>query len=1738
MQPGAQGKRRRGYDEDLVNFDFSPYGKGASSRSRSPRRPGGSGVSSALRSPSGDDPVEAAATGSRLNQARLERREERPAPLDEVQITDIKLQEMQKELRSMPKQPQQQNATAERLQRTGTQMKTSLIKLRSVSQSKDKPVLPQDKEEPIAPDSTKHRSPLQMFKTQTNTSKLNGSRSISPMAQTEQEKKARISTMEELCEKESEETRAKVSGIEGRLGLEDRLVEQTWQVRRNAYAELAKIFSGEIKPDSTASEGKDDANAKPAEHYASWLSYILKENNLIALHEGLGTVLIYTQNATALSPAVGLVPDLLDKMPLHKPQFQEIVTKILCELVKRDQAHYVVSELAGRFATKKSGKGSPFPINCLCAMLKTELYEEIELKQVYRAAAASLGNGQREVKLSTVRLMQTIFEVVDDSVEVFVSHLPEGTKPFLVKELADTLRSTPKRQVGEKVRLFAEGSEAGGAGPASEEQKKQPGAQAQTRKERAKKLSSTQLVQQQQETVNLYDFVNEEVFKLVYVTKAEEKKMKIEELNIALEGLEKQGCRVEKKDYSGLVNVLCTLLEDTNVFLQLEVLKCLQHLTALLGRDMAGLKPRHIVGKLLDRMKENKTAVTLQIEATVASLLLHECILPESLIEVCMQRLTASKNPRVRQLSLQVLSNRLMNGFSIPETGAGFIPAQAVERTFSTTIGPKLLSVIHKDPAAGVRDAAVQLLTKVKLLCPGTAEVEQTIAKLPRARIQAIYAQIRAGMHSSKTPRERLQSGKKSRQDMQEMQRSRSEMKITHSKSFVSAVPSSDCSTEERVKRLLRIAENGTAESILSELQAWLMTQEELQEQRQHVLYSITYYLTRKSGGKKACDMNPAQAEVLANVLSQILDASPPKETGEQELDCAVSCGIILAELMPTQQTKRYLVLTSAYRTREIDRVVLSLQKVLYTFKYSNSEDLGMRAGMEAYRVVADWLLASTTWINPADLEKLSGTLNISATMGFAPDFVALMARLRQQIQKSACRVQETEVQEAIATASSMAMSLKVPTPRNRAKAGEAKKDSGIEAGTMATRKEGGMPTPRRMSKSHQQLQQILEGINQKEAVKNKKAVESLGTFLDEVNTKQKGMLYAPYILLQELVEGLCKLVDKAQWLEDNVLAILIRLRAAVTAEEAGKLARSVLQIFAEFMQPDKKNGKLLEYYKTVSAWVKDMSKKEITTMMNDIFSGCSFRYDSGSSNHFTIQLRASLHWLRTQILGESFAGSDLEPILTYLVRGLKSSPGLRQECESLLKQAYKLWGVKRAQTWVEESLADSQTLYKIYAEWHDSCFGTKEQKKDKASPEKKPTKPVVSAKKSPTEAGVEKGSGSVGIPLGQSLDTVSPIKKPEEKTNNPRRVQSPIKVEGEEKKSKTEQQTAREDVKANTAPISVLQTLQVISPRFGSELGSAVGTAAGSKNDTPLSLQELDDNNRSETAATKPFLAAVPEELLVSACKEPQKLQSFLLDLSAEQGLVQGVSEAITSYFDKCAIDIGKSLELVKGINASMGDEDVAQCISVPVLFQLADACLKMCATEKIRVAGGTSGMKEIVGACNAVISELQGCLTRIVNSHSFTMVLAMLVSLVRSYLPEDFSVELRQDQVVYIRLLLICFQKTFRAATKDTIAASQSEKRVNIAGLRVFALLLELYRLFQRHPPEKLRQDQPSLCVFDFVYKVLREFTDVLVECDVEKGVVFVTWAEKAGNCCTFLKYVKSVVARNISKSSGESK
>ena len=103
---------------------------------------------------------------------------------------------------------------------------------------------------------------------------------------------------------------------------------------------------------------------------------------------------------------------------------------------------------------------------------------------------------------------------------------------------------------------------------------------------------------------------------------------------------------------------------------------------------------------------------------------------------------------------------------------------------------------------------------------------------------------------------------------------------------------------------------------------------------------------------------------------------------------------------------------------------------------------------------------------------------------------------------------------------------------------------------------------------------------------------------------------------------------------------------------------------------------------------------------------------------------------------------------------------------------------------------------------------------------------------------------------------------------------------------------------------------------------------------------------------------------------------------------------------------------------------------------------------------------------------------------------------------MPDDISVNLTVQERQYMRVIMRCISRITKALHSE-----------NPDLVRAFDVLIEMQKLFVKHPPENLRQDLPCLSEFDYIYRGLKEVSDILIELQPEKCMSFLQFCTQSG-------------------------
>lgn len=537
----------------------------------------------------------------------------------------------------------------------------------------------------------------------------------------------------------------KAEDLGEKLDLIERLSHPRWQVRRKVYSEIADSFrAGYFMM-------KVETSMNVFDYFEHKLKDIVSDTNITSQLEGLQTILTYTKCTPQIKQSVYFLGDeLIPKCALTKQKSGEIVNQILTNMLERDSDLLLFHQIIKRF-TAKNHKEACFSISCIKNALSI-FPSTINIgKSIYSSTKKALSHSISEVRNEATNLLKEFFSYVYDSEEVFISKL--DLKPQQIKEIKESLSIISKKEI--KWVLF----------------------------EDLKKPDENMLIYETENFENLkIDLISlapQGFFETPYSNDIKSKK---EIIGRFIQEIEKPVV-FEIKDYSTVVNTLLHLVENTNSLVYIESMKAIEVLVLKLPKSFA-YKGRHYVQFLVDKYKEKKKNVTLQINNILHLFRVHEVLPSLTIVDLLVEIAVNHKVPTVRELSLlwiceELNTHQKKNVDLLSGEYSDTAPWYSGNlENMIETIGKKVSLISKNDIVSTVRDAGIRLLGIFKSLSTGTSTskyIDNLISKLPKRRIIEIDEKTRKSSKSrSPSPLPKLEYHKLDQDIIRNSSRSRS----------------------------------------------------------------------------------------------------------------------------------------------------------------------------------------------------------------------------------------------------------------------------------------------------------------------------------------------------------------------------------------------------------------------------------------------------------------------------------------------------------------------------------------------------------------------------------------------------------------------------------------------------------------------------------------------------------------------------------------------------------------------------------------------------------------------------------------------------------------------------------------------------------------------------------------------------------------------------------------------------
>lgn len=519
------------------------------------------------------------------------------------------------------------------------------------------------------------------------------------------------------------------------LSMPERLSHSKWQIRKNAYTEIASMFEQFASGKQFFIAGTNDVPIEynPYEKYQEWLIRMIRDTNLIAQYEGLNTLLVYiTYSQDIKNATLSTLPDLLDKINHKKNNFRDITIRIIETMFEKDMGHHIVPELLKRFKTARNNEITEFSIQLLeLIVTKNNYMEVLNLKHIFNGIANTLVNRDNKIRDAGLQLLKEMYIRVDDDCNSIIDKL-KHLRPVLKKEIRTSLTDLEKIGGSEYYRIFQKV-------PAKENQEVEESQNLPSERP-TEDIKVTDVSQDHPKDNNddsktcLVNLVSENFEKLPYVNQIIEKKNELLELYNKLKHVYVQDGELGDGDNYKVYNVLTLMLEDTNALVCMEAIRIVEMLAKLRDTGLKGKYARKYTEILFERFKETKTQVLAAIRKTLDAFIENDIIGVNLIIEIALsidsnagiknKKVIVSnskakvKNPKAMQNALEYLCDYLS---SCNEAIASRTDLEDTQTFFivgvlTSHFEKPLLKLLTKESSNSVREVAYTMLKLIKRL--------------------------------------------------------------------------------------------------------------------------------------------------------------------------------------------------------------------------------------------------------------------------------------------------------------------------------------------------------------------------------------------------------------------------------------------------------------------------------------------------------------------------------------------------------------------------------------------------------------------------------------------------------------------------------------------------------------------------------------------------------------------------------------------------------------------------------------------------------------------------------------------------------------------------------------------------------------------------------------------------------------------------------------------------------------
>jgi hypothetical protein len=256
----------------------------------------------------------------------------------------------------------------------------------------------------------------------------------------------KIEKTENISNEETKRQLEELLSIESSLKLDQRLIHEKWQIRKNAFKEVANIIEflhSQHDPDHDINE--DNEFNQALDTFSPWMLYFLTDTNITTLAEGLQTFFIFMKlSEKHRHKALFLFFDELEKiLSFNKNNILDICERII-EIYLNDKKlkNFCVNELIKKMVVKNN-KLSSFSTDIIIKNVSE--FNDTYIKLIFEKGILHFSNTESkniERKKVLGRVILEIYKKLNDTFETIKKNININTE--VAKELEKILKKVDK----------------------------------------------------------------------------------------------------------------------------------------------------------------------------------------------------------------------------------------------------------------------------------------------------------------------------------------------------------------------------------------------------------------------------------------------------------------------------------------------------------------------------------------------------------------------------------------------------------------------------------------------------------------------------------------------------------------------------------------------------------------------------------------------------------------------------------------------------------------------------------------------------------------------------------------------------------------------------------------------------------------------------------------------------------------------------------------------------------------------------------------------------------------------------------------------------------------------------------------------------------------------------------------------------------------------------------------------